>query len=172
MRERRKSKEKTSGSGATVRGKQPYYDVVNFFGVLLAAQNYGNVPKRATATEVSFTDPDEIQVGNSEQMEGENIIRDQKMEGGSSQKEQPARIKRGGEMQKLSAADIGKQYLDSLKEIGNEWRISWVRISFTILIERKRHRLLSLSLSLSLYIYIYTYIHTYTHTHTRICTYN
>ena len=89
------------------------------------------------------------------------------MEGGSSQKEQPARNKRGGEMQKLSAADIGKQYLDSLKVIGNEWRISWVRISFTILIERKRHRLLSLSLSLYIYIYIYihTYIHTHTHTH-------
>ena len=131
-----------------------------FFGVLLAAQNYGNVPKRATATEVSFTDPDETQIGNSEQLEGENIIRDQKMEGGSSQKEQPAGIKRGGEMQKLSAADIGKQYLDSLKEIGNEWRISWVRISVTILIERKRHSLLSLS------IYIYIYTHTYTHTHT------
>jgi len=74
------------------------------------------------------------------------------MEGGSSQKEQPAGIKRGGKMQKLTAVDIGKQYLDSLKEIGNEWRRSWVRISVTILIEQKRHRLLSLSLSLSLYI--------------------
>jgi len=30
MRERRKSKEKISGSGATVRGKWPYYDVMNF----------------------------------------------------------------------------------------------------------------------------------------------
>ena len=30
MRERRKSKEKISGSGATVKGKWPYYDVMNF----------------------------------------------------------------------------------------------------------------------------------------------
>jgi len=44
------------------------------------------------------------------------------MEGDSSQKEQPAGIKRGGKMQKLTAVDIGKQYLDSLKEIGNERR--------------------------------------------------
>jgi hypothetical protein len=35
-------------------------------------------------------------MGNYEQLEGENIIHDQKMEGGSSQKEQPAGIKRGG----------------------------------------------------------------------------
>jgi hypothetical protein len=37
MRERRKSKEKISGSGATVKGKSPYYAVMNFWGVLLAA---------------------------------------------------------------------------------------------------------------------------------------
>jgi len=30
MRERRKSKEKILGSGATVKGKWPYYDVMNF----------------------------------------------------------------------------------------------------------------------------------------------
>jgi hypothetical protein len=30
MRERRKSKEKKSGSGATVIRKWPYYDVMNF----------------------------------------------------------------------------------------------------------------------------------------------
>jgi hypothetical protein len=30
MRERRKSKEKISGRGATVKGKLPYYDVINF----------------------------------------------------------------------------------------------------------------------------------------------
>jgi hypothetical protein len=46
------------------------------------------------------------------------------MEGGSSQKEQPAGFKRGGNIQKLTAVDIGKQYLDSLKEIRNEWRRS------------------------------------------------
>jgi hypothetical protein len=33
-------------------------------------------------------------MGNSEQLEGENIIHDQKMEGGSSKKEQSARNKR------------------------------------------------------------------------------
>jgi hypothetical protein len=48
------------------------------------------------------------------------------MEGGSSQKEQPTGIKRGGKIQKFTAVDIGKQYLDSLKEICNEWRRSWV----------------------------------------------
>jgi len=30
MRERRKSKEKISGSGGTVKGKWPYYGVMNF----------------------------------------------------------------------------------------------------------------------------------------------
>jgi len=30
MRERRKSKEKISGSGATVKGKWAYYNVINF----------------------------------------------------------------------------------------------------------------------------------------------
>jgi len=39
-----------------------------FFGVLLAAQNYGNVPETATATKVSFTDPDETEMGNSGQL--------------------------------------------------------------------------------------------------------
>jgi hypothetical protein len=35
------------------------------------------------------------------------------MEGGSSQKEQPAGNKRGGKIQNLTAVDIGVQYLDS-----------------------------------------------------------
>jgi len=60
------------------------------------------------------------------------------MKGRSSQKEQPSGIKRGGKIQKLTAVDIGKQYLDSLKEIGNEWRRSWVLISVTTLIEPKK----------------------------------
>jgi len=54
-------------------------------------------------------------LGNSEQLEGENIIHGQKMEGGWSKKEQSAGIKRRGKMQKLTVVDIGKQYLDSLK---------------------------------------------------------
>jgi len=52
------------------------------FGVLLAAQNYGNVPETATATEVAFTDPDETEMDNSEQLEGENIIHGQKWKEG------------------------------------------------------------------------------------------
>jgi hypothetical protein len=53
-----------------------------FFGVLLAAYNYGNIPETVTATEVSFTDPDGTEMGNSEQLEGENIIHDQKWKEG------------------------------------------------------------------------------------------
>ena len=56
------------------------------------------------------------------QLEGENIIHDQKKEGGSSQKEQPAGIKTGGKMQKLTAVDVGRQYWDCVEEIGNKWR--------------------------------------------------
>jgi hypothetical protein len=69
---------------------------------------------------------------------------------GRVNKEHPAGIKRGGKIQKLTAVDICKQYLDSLKEIGNEWRRSWDRISVTTLIEQKRHRLLCVCI----YIYI------------------
>jgi len=43
---------------------------------------------------------------------------DQKMEGGSRKKEHPAGIKRRWKRQILTAVDIDKQYLDSLKEIG------------------------------------------------------
>jgi len=45
---------------------------------------------------------------SSEQLEGESIIRDQKMEGGLSKKEQPAGIKRGGIVNRLTAVDIGR----------------------------------------------------------------
>jgi hypothetical protein len=58
----------------------------------------------------SFIDPDETKMGNSEQLEGENIIHDQKMEGGSNIKEQQAGIKRGGKIQKLTFFDIDKQF--------------------------------------------------------------
>jgi hypothetical protein len=40
------------------------------------------------------------------------------MEGGSSRKRLSAGIKRGGKRQKLTAVDVDKQYLESLKEIG------------------------------------------------------
>jgi len=81
-------------------------------------------------------------MANSEQLEGENIIHDEKMEGGSSKKEQSAGIKRGGKIQKLTAVYTRKKYLNSLKEFGNEYRRSWFRISVSILIEQKRHRLI------------------------------
>jgi len=35
MRERRESKEKISGSVVTVKGKYPFYDVINFLGYYL-----------------------------------------------------------------------------------------------------------------------------------------
>ena len=81
------------------------------------------------------------------------------MEAGSSQKERIAGIKRGGKLQKLTAVDIDKQYLDSLKEIGDEWRRSWVRITVTILIEQTRYRLLCVCMYVYIYIYIYIYIY-------------
>ena len=56
------------------------------FGALLAAQNYGNIPEGVAATEVPFTDPDGTEMDNSEQLEGENIFHDDKMEGGSNKK--------------------------------------------------------------------------------------
>jgi len=55
--------------------------------------NYGNVPETATATEISFTDPHETEMGNSEQLDGENIIHGQKMEGGSSKKSSKQELK-------------------------------------------------------------------------------
>ena len=52
----------------------------------------------------------------TEELEGESKLHDQKMEGWSSRKEQPAGIKRTEEIQKLTAVDIRKLYLVSLKE--------------------------------------------------------
>jgi len=67
MRKRSKSEEKISGSGATLKGKWPYYDVMNFLKYYLQRRTMtGNVPETATGTEVSFTDPDETEMSNSE----------------------------------------------------------------------------------------------------------
>ena len=66
------------------------------FGVLLSVQNYGIFPDTTTANEVSLTNPDETENGNSEQLEGENIIHDQKMEGWSSQKSIQQELKEEG----------------------------------------------------------------------------
>ena len=78
----------------------------------------GNVPETSTSTEVSLADPGQTQMGKAEQFEGENMSHDQEMEGRWSKKEQPSACNRGGKRQKLTADDIDKQYLDSLKQIG------------------------------------------------------
>jgi hypothetical protein len=94
MRERRKSKEKTSGSGAMAKLKWPYYDIMNFLEHYLHRRNMtGNIPQTAAAT-VSFTDLEGTEIGNSE-LEGESACHDQNMEGGSSKEEQATEIKRG-----------------------------------------------------------------------------
>ena len=50
-----------------MKGKWPYYGVMNFLEYYLQSRNKtGNVPETATATEVSFTDSDETEIGNSE----------------------------------------------------------------------------------------------------------
>lgn len=114
MRERRKSKDKISGSGATVKGKWPYYDTMNFLEFYLQRRNTtGNVPHTEAAT-VSFADSEETEIGDSE-LDGESTCRDQNMEGGLSKEEQP---NKRGKRQKLTAVDIDQQYLESLKEIG------------------------------------------------------
>ena len=66
------------------------------FGALLEAQNCAKDPKTTTAAEVSFTDPDETETENCDQLEGENLIRDHKMQRGSSEGEQRAGIKEEG----------------------------------------------------------------------------
>jgi hypothetical protein len=73
-------RKKISGSGATVKGKWPYYDVMNSLEYCLQRRTTEMFQRQ----QVSVTDPDETEMGNSEQLEGENIIHDQKMEGGSS----------------------------------------------------------------------------------------
>jgi hypothetical protein len=117
MRERRKLKTKISGSGATVLEKWPYYDVMNFLeNYLKRRTTSGNVPETANTTEVSFTQSDEVEMDNSDLGE-DNTSYNQNVEGGSSSKELPTRIKRGGERQKLTAGDVHKLYVNSLNEI-------------------------------------------------------
>ena len=133
-----------------MKGKWPYYGVMNFLEYCLQCRTMEMFQRQQL--QLKLHSLIQMKMNSATLNIWKEKIHDQKMEGGSSQKEQPAGIKRGGKMQKLTAVDIAKQNLDSLREIGNEWRRSWVRISVTILIEQKRHRLLSLSL----YIYIYT----------------
>jgi hypothetical protein len=75
-----------------LKGKWPYYDVMNFLKCYLQRRTTtGSVPETATATEVSFTDPDETEMNNSE-LEGKNMSHDQNIEGGAHKKEHPAGI--------------------------------------------------------------------------------
>jgi hypothetical protein len=69
-----------------------------------------------------LTDPNETENSNSEQLEGEKF-HDQRMEEWSSRKEQPAGIKRGGKIKKLTAVDIGKLYLVSGGDPDLEYRL-------------------------------------------------
>ena len=109
-----------SGSGATAKGKWLYYDIMNFLEYYLQHRNTtGNVPQTAAAT-VSFTDPEDAEIGDSE-LEGESICHNQNMEGGPSTEEQPTGIKRG-KKPKLTAVDIDQQYLDSFNKSVKEWR--------------------------------------------------
>jgi hypothetical protein len=94
MRERRKSKGKTSGSGATLKGKWPYYDTMNFLEYYLQRRNTtGNVPQTAAAS-VSSADTEKIEIDDSE-LNGETTSQDQSMEGGSNKDEEPQGTKRG-----------------------------------------------------------------------------
>ena len=89
MRERRRKK---SGSGATVKGKWSYYGVMNFLEYCLQRRTMEMFQRQ----QLKFHSLIQIKLimGNSEQLEGENIIHAQKMEGGPSKKEQSAGIKK------------------------------------------------------------------------------
>ena len=51
---------------------------------------------------------------------------------GRVKKNSQQELKEEEKYKKLTVVDIGKQYLDSFKEIGKELRRFWVRISVTI----------------------------------------
>jgi hypothetical protein len=64
---------------------------MNFLEHYLHRRNTtGNVPQTAAAT-VSFTDPEDTEISDSE-LEGESTHHDQNMEGGSSKEEQATEI--------------------------------------------------------------------------------
>jgi len=91
-------------------------NITNFLEYYVQRRNIsGNVLHAAAAT-VSFSDPEEIEIGDSE-LDGESKHYDQNVEGRSSKEEQPTRNKRG-KRQELTAVDTDQQYLESLKEIG------------------------------------------------------
>ena len=63
---------------------------------VFAAQNYGNVPETATSTEVPFTDPDEIEIDNSEQLEGKIYFMTRKWKEGRVKKSSQWELKEEG----------------------------------------------------------------------------
>jgi hypothetical protein len=70
MRESRKPKDKISGSEATVKGKWPYYNVMNFWNTTCSVELRLEMSHRQHLQ--PFTDPGENEMGNSD-LEGENI---------------------------------------------------------------------------------------------------
>ena len=105
MRERRKTKENQSGSGATLKGKRSFYDVMNFLDCYLQRRTAsGNVTETSSSTEVSLTDPEQTEVDDTE-CEAENTG------SGCSEMEQPPASGEGGKRKRPTADD-------SLKEIG------------------------------------------------------
>ena len=83
MRERRKTEENKSGSGATLKGEWPFYDIMNFLSCYLQRRTTsGNVPETSSSTEVSLTDTEQTEINNTD-CEAENTV------SGCSKKEQP-----------------------------------------------------------------------------------
>jgi len=81
-----------------------YHDFLEYY--LQLRNTTGNVPQTVAAT-ISFADPEESEIGDSE-LEGESTCHDQNMEGGSNKGEQPTGTKRG-KRPKLTAAHIDQQ---------------------------------------------------------------
>ena len=71
------------------KGKWPYFDVINSLEYCLQCRTMEMFQRQ----QVSVTAPDETEIGNSEQQEGENIFHDQKMEGGLSKKSSQQELK-------------------------------------------------------------------------------
>jgi len=95
-----------------VRGKWAYYGVMNFLEYYLQRRTMDMFQRQQL--QLKFHSMIRMKLKwEFWTTEGENIIHDQKMEGGSSKNEQPSGIKRGWEIQKLT--------LDSLKEIVKNW---------------------------------------------------
>ena len=98
---RKKSREKISGSGATVKGKWPYYDVMNFFEYYLQRRTTtGNVQRQRLQLKIHSPIQMKLKWAILNNWK-EKICHYQKMEGGWSKNEQPAGIKRGREERKI-----------------------------------------------------------------------